>query len=244
MKKIARSDPVSRSELLFIRNEGRNPGPILPLESDDPEAFRKSPLFTTLSSQLENDNQISEMASSFMGPGPWVFHLDLKLPKTCSMLKPTNQNKRANMVVSHLLKIVMRMERGDDRFVDKDGKRKMFDIVVQTPVHILSVSSPLFSFPKKTPEYSSHRLPSVDVIQNGLPFPRMPNPYIKSNTSFAAVHVGHLRTYIYILVHESIPITPRRCTGQHLNVQHPTTRQIRMYLQPMINQLIQYQWRR
>ena len=39
------------------------------------------------------------------------------------------------------MKIVMRVERGDDTFVDlKTGKRKQFDIVVQTPVHILSVS--------------------------------------------------------------------------------------------------------
>ncbi|KAF5355180.1 hypothetical protein D9756_005473 [Leucocoprinus leucothites] len=138
MHKVARSDPVNRFELLFIRNDGKNAPPILPLDSDDPEAFRKSPLFTALSSQLQNDIEASEMASSFMGPGPWTFHLDLKLPKSCSVIKPTNKNKRANMVVSHILKIVMRMERGDDKFMDQNGKRKMFDIVVQTPVHILS----------------------------------------------------------------------------------------------------------
>lgn len=37
----------------------------------------------------------------------------------------------------------MRVERGDDNALDiKTGKRKLFDIVVQTPVHILSVSPP------------------------------------------------------------------------------------------------------
>jgi hypothetical protein len=143
MKKIARSDSITRFELAFIRNEGKNPPPILPLESDDPDAFRKSPFFSALSSQFKDDNEASELASSFMGPGPWTFHLDLKLPKSCTMLKPTNKNKRANMIVNHMLKIVMRMERGDDRFMDKNGKRKMFDIVVQTPVHMLSVSFPL-----------------------------------------------------------------------------------------------------
>ncbi|KXN87481.1 Arrestin-related trafficking adapter 3 [Leucoagaricus sp. SymC.cos] len=138
MCKIARSDPVTRYELLFIRNEGKNAPVILPLESDDPEAFRKSPFYAALSSQFKDDSEISELASSFMGPGPWSFHFDLKLPKSCNMLKPTNKNKRANMVVSHLLKLVMRMERGDEKYVDKNGKKKLFDIVVQTPIHILS----------------------------------------------------------------------------------------------------------
>ncbi|KAJ3565551.1 hypothetical protein NP233_g7559 [Leucocoprinus birnbaumii] len=138
MRKIARSDPVNRFELLSIRNEGKNAPPILPLESDDPDAFRKSPLFAALSSQLESDIEASELASSFMGPGPWTFHLDLKLPSSCSMIKPTNKNKRANMIVNHLLKIVIRMERGDDKCMDSNGRKKMFDIVVQTPVHILS----------------------------------------------------------------------------------------------------------
>jgi len=140
MCKLARADPSSRTELLCIRNEGRNASHVLPLESDDPEVFYESPLFTALSSQLENNAEISELVSSFMGPGPWSFHLDLKLPDSCSMIMPTNKNKRANMVVSHTLKIILRLERGDNQSLDKDRRGKLFDIVVQTPVHILSVS--------------------------------------------------------------------------------------------------------
>ncbi|OBZ69941.1 hypothetical protein A0H81_10403 [Grifola frondosa] len=38
-----------------------------------------------------------------------------------------------------MLKIIFRVERGDDYALDPHtGKRKLFDIVVQTPVHILS----------------------------------------------------------------------------------------------------------
>jgi len=140
MCKLARADPSSRIEILCIRNEGRNASHVLPLESDDPEAFYESPLFTALSPQLQNNAEISELVSSFMGPGPWSFHLDLKLPDSCSMIMPTNKNKRANMVVSHMLKIILRLERGDNQSLDKDGRRKLFDIVVQTPVHILSVN--------------------------------------------------------------------------------------------------------
>ena len=44
-----------------------------------------------------------------------------------------------------VLKIIFRVERGDDEALDPTtGKRKLFDIVVQTPVHILSVCSWLF----------------------------------------------------------------------------------------------------
>lgn len=141
MRKVARSDPVKRFELLCIRDPAKNASPILPLQSDDPEAFRKSPLYPYLSSQIENEGDVSQVASNFMGPGPWAFHLDAKLPKSCTLLKPTNKNKRANMTVTHSLKVVMRMERGDDTLLDRNGKRKLFDVVIQTPVHIISVSS-------------------------------------------------------------------------------------------------------
>ena len=44
------------------------------------------------------------------------------------------------MVVQHTLKIVMRVERGDAQAIDpRTGKQKLFEIVVQTPVYILSV---------------------------------------------------------------------------------------------------------
>ncbi|PPQ63039.1 hypothetical protein CVT24_005985 [Panaeolus cyanescens] len=135
MRRLARSDPVVRYNLLSVRKEGKNAEHILPLDSDDPEALRQSPVF-----QLMNpEDDPSEFASTLMGPGPWTFHRDLQLPKSCDVLKFTNKNKRANMVVTHLLKIVIRAERGDDLHMDvKTGRRKLFDIVVQTPVVILS----------------------------------------------------------------------------------------------------------
>ncbi|KAJ3505975.1 hypothetical protein NLJ89_g7130 [Agrocybe chaxingu] len=136
MRRIARSDPPTRFTLLSIRGEGKGADPILPLESDDVEVLRNSPLF-----QIVNpEDDLGEIASNLMGPGPWSFHRDLKLPSSCDILKFTNRNRRSNILVTHLLKLVMRVERGDDLYVDKSGRRKMFDIVVQTPVLILSVT--------------------------------------------------------------------------------------------------------
>lgn len=81
------------------------------------------------------------MASSFMGPGPWTFQQDLKLSNSCRALHFTNKNKQSNMVVSHTLKFVIRVESGDATAIDpKTGKKKLFDIMIHTPVHILSVS--------------------------------------------------------------------------------------------------------
>lgn len=142
MRRIARTDPIMRIELLSIKGEGKGNDPILPLNSDDANAFHNSPLYALVTPE----DDVSELASSLMGPGPWTFHQDLKLPSACSRLKFTNRNRRCNIVVTHMLKCVMRVERGDDLHIDpKTGKRKMFDIVVQAPIQVLSVS---FIYPK------------------------------------------------------------------------------------------------
>ncbi|KAF6760212.1 hypothetical protein DFP72DRAFT_883531 [Ephemerocybe angulata] len=134
MRRIVRTDHLSRFPLLSIKNDGKHPEAILPLESNDVEALRKSPLYPL----INQEDDEGEVASMLMGPGPWSFHHDLKLPTSCDQMHFTNKNRRANITVSHVLKVVIRVERGDDEFLDKSGKRKLFDIVVQTPVHILS----------------------------------------------------------------------------------------------------------
>lgn len=136
-KRIARTDPLVRSPLLALKVDSKEGGAILPLDSDDPDAFKNSPLYAV----AHPDDDLSEMASSLMGPGPWSFHQELQLPDHCRLLRPSNKNRRSNITVNHVLKCVLRVERGDDSAVDeRTGKRKLFDIVVQTPVQILSVS--------------------------------------------------------------------------------------------------------
>ena len=139
MRRIARTDPITQFQLLSIKGEGKSADPILPLESDSPDALRNSPLFVLVDPH-SSDAELSETASNLMGPGPWTFHQELHLPKSCNMMRFTNRNRRSNIIVTHLIKVIMRVERGDDVHVDgKTGKRKLFDIVVQTPIIILSV---------------------------------------------------------------------------------------------------------
>ena len=137
MNRLARSDPMTRFVLLSVKGGAKGDGPILPLESDDVDAFRESPLYALMSP----DDDLSEAASSLMGPGPWTFHQELPLPSSCSEIHFTNKNKWSNISINHTLKWIIRVESASSLHVDpKTGKRKLFEIVVQTPVHILSVS--------------------------------------------------------------------------------------------------------
>ncbi|KAL0066316.1 hypothetical protein AAF712_006747 [Marasmius tenuissimus] len=101
--------------------------------------------------------QREETIQSLQSPyGPWSFHADLPLPSSCRVMRPSNRNRRSNMNVTHILKCVVRVERGDDEdsgddFSSKSSKerkkRKLFDIVIQTPIQILSC--------RCSPEYTS-----------------------------------------------------------------------------------------
>ncbi|EMD33151.1 hypothetical protein CERSUDRAFT_160706 [Gelatoporia subvermispora B] len=164
-KRVARSDPVAKVPLLSLKTANKDGPPILPLSADDPDAFRKSPFVEVLGP----DQDAGEYASSLMGPGPWVIRKELQLPKANGPLRFTNKNKKSNISVSHVLKIVFRVERGDDSAIDpQTGRRKLFDIVVQTPVHLLSyLCQPEFT---ALPPYSG----ALTDIAVTLPSPQPP----------------------------------------------------------------------
>lgn len=135
-RRTVRSQPTHRITLLSLEDEVDGEShPLLPLISDDPEAFRKSPLYQLLNAH-DDEN---EMAMAVMGPGPWSFHHEVQLPQHCSLIHFSNRNKKSNVTVHHTLKIVIRVERGDDETTDPQTKKtKLFDIQIQTPVRILS----------------------------------------------------------------------------------------------------------
>lgn len=134
-KRVARTDPISRIPLMALRHPQKDGPPILPLNPDELQAFSRSP-FADI---VPPGEDVGEYASSLMGPGPWRIRKDVSLPDSCTQLHFTNRNKQSNIFITHMLKIIFRVERGDDEAVDAHtGKRKLFDIVVQTPIHILS----------------------------------------------------------------------------------------------------------
>ncbi|KAH0829142.1 hypothetical protein J3R83DRAFT_2618 [Lanmaoa asiatica] len=134
-KTQARSDAIRRATLLVIRHNNsneRHSEPILPLVSDEPDAFRKSPFYRF----LRPGEDESEVASSLMGPGPWGIRHQLRVPDSCSILHPSNQTKGSNVMVNHTLKIVLRVER-EERTI-KSGRKKLYDITINSPIQILS----------------------------------------------------------------------------------------------------------
>jgi hypothetical protein len=114
--------------------------PLLPLSSDDPLAYENSPLATL----RPRGTAPSEVVSQLLGFGPWSIRAKLHLPADCTVLHPTTTRSRDSTVhVSHMLCFTMRVSKGDDLRDTKTGKRKVYEIIVRLPVHILSVGYPL-----------------------------------------------------------------------------------------------------
>lgn len=61
--------------------------------------------------------------------GPWYLEGSLKLPECATRVNFSTHHEKANITVSHILKIVLRVERGDDDFLDSKGKRKVRSFV-------------------------------------------------------------------------------------------------------------------
>jgi hypothetical protein len=145
---------TSAIPLLNLEHDGETK-PLLPLSSDDPLAFENSPL----ASLRPLGAHASNIASELLGPGPWPVRAVLQLPADCGLLHPTSRSGDSSIHVTHVLRFTMRLARGDDAALDsKTNKRKLFEVVVRTPVHILSVRCPLFisSNPTLTYRVSPH----------------------------------------------------------------------------------------
>jgi hypothetical protein len=74
-----------------------------------------------------------------MGPGPWPLRLNVEVAGTNGSLHPTNMNRKGNITINHVLKIIIRVEKGGVGDVDGSKKKKVYDIVIQYPIHLLSV---------------------------------------------------------------------------------------------------------
>ncbi|KAI9441621.1 hypothetical protein H4582DRAFT_1933824 [Lactarius indigo] len=121
--KVRRTDSPRHFNLLSLESRDKD-SPLLPLS----RTVRDSPLH----------DLPSELAANLMGTGPWPIQMALKVPS--KKLHFSNKNRRGPIQIFHTLKIVVRVERGDDKQMDpKTGQRKRSNVTLQMPVHILSV---------------------------------------------------------------------------------------------------------
>jgi hypothetical protein len=83
---------------------------------------------------------MSELTAKLMGLGPWTLPMALTVPSAQGTLHFSNENKRAPIEITHFLRVVVRVQRSDEREIDPlTRKPKKFDIHMQMQVHILSV---------------------------------------------------------------------------------------------------------
>ncbi|WVQ79308.1 hypothetical protein IAT38_001405 [Cryptococcus sp. DSM 104549] len=170
-RKVARHETPKRFVLLFIKqpDHKERTEPLLPIISDDPLAAEQSPLAELARNaalnnppadafDLEQDPNDSMYASLMEPTGPWHLEKDLVLPDCTSKIKFTTKHDQTNITVAHWLKVTIRVERGDDEALDSKGRRKQFDIIIETPIKILDC--------RVNPQWNS--LPTYTALQRNF----------------------------------------------------------------------------
>ncbi|KIM31493.1 hypothetical protein M408DRAFT_327686 [Serendipita vermifera MAFF 305830] len=151
---LTRSENVRRFQLVSIRHPqslstrkdvARAAPALLPILSRESSHSSEAVLLpyadppTTDSIEQTAEERKTEALAHLLNPtGPWHLHGMLRLPLT--YLHTTHKQHKLSFVsIKHALKIILRVERGDDDSIDpKTGKRKQFDIIIETPINILS----------------------------------------------------------------------------------------------------------
>lgn len=132
-RKLSRNEPIRRYDLIRIQKDDNSA--MLPIISDDPDAIAHSPLKDWIADATTTEGT----GIQTLDPnGPWFLGSNIPVPDCTSTLQFSTSHEKANLSVIHSLKIIMRVERGDDDYLDSRGGRKKFDIIVEAPMHILS----------------------------------------------------------------------------------------------------------
>lgn len=155
-RKVARHEPVQHFEIISVRSDDKHQR-LLPIISDSAAAALSSPLAPYTrpgaeeapdlvippSASTESLEHTSDVASHLLNPsGPWHFHFDVQIPDCHSGLHFTNKGPGARIVVLHRLKTVLRVSAGiHNTNPDTKERPKLFDIIIETPIHLLNVSS-------------------------------------------------------------------------------------------------------
>ncbi|KAK6908782.1 cyclin binding protein [Kwoniella mangroviensis CBS 8886] len=170
-RKVARHETPKRFVLLFIKQPDYKERiePLLPIISDDPNAAEQSPIAEMARQavlnnppmdvfDLERDPNDTMYAQLMEPTGPWHMEKELHVPDCASKIKFTTKHEQTNITVGHWLKVTIRVERGDDVALDSKGRRKQFDIIIETPIKILDC--------RVNPQWNS--LPTYSVLNRGV----------------------------------------------------------------------------
>jgi len=139
-RRTHRQENVRRFNLIKVSHEDETV-PLLPILSTSPEAIAESPLAAWLINPTSSD----DTTPSCLDPlGPWELEGLVSVPDVSSNIKFTTTNPKSNLSVTHVVKVILRIERGDDEYLDAKGNRKKWDIIVEAATHVLSVRGASF----------------------------------------------------------------------------------------------------
>jgi hypothetical protein len=133
-RKVARHEAPKKYPLVSFKNADEKHGgapPLLPIISEKSDAVWTSPLAAMAVQARERDETEDDAVSQLLNPfGPWYLETMLQVPDCPSRIKFSTKHETTNMTIAHWLKIVIRVQRGDDEALDTKGKRKQVSALV------------------------------------------------------------------------------------------------------------------
>ncbi|KAM0790642.1 hypothetical protein ACM66B_004503 [Microbotryomycetes sp. NB124-2] len=158
-RKLTRHETPKKYTLLRIENKDQRE-PLLPVLNDDSDAILDHPLREFMISPTSSEDWTPQLLDPL---GPWHLESNLHLPDCSSKINFSTAHEHSNIAISHLLKIMLRVERGDDEYMDSKGRRKQFDIIIESPLHLLSCRVAQNSLPAYTTDYAA----TASALGNG-----------------------------------------------------------------------------
>lgn len=155
-RKLTRHETPKKFPLLRV--DFKDGSPLLPIL--DGQANEEHPLkdwFAVGGDQVEGERGVGCLDPL----GPWQLESFIPLPDCSTRVGFSTNHEKANISVSHVVKVTLRVERGDDDFLDSKGKRKLWDVIIEAPVHLLSCRCTATILPPYTSPDSGDNSPSV-----------------------------------------------------------------------------------
>ncbi|KAK4699498.1 arrestin-related trafficking adapter 3/6, partial [Phenoliferia sp. Uapishka_3] len=132
-RKLVRHEAPKKFPLMRFENKDPKDA-LLPIFTDDAEVLKSHPLAAFFINPTSSDDSTP---LCFDPLGPWNLESVIKLPDCSAKLNFSTIHEKSNINISHILKIVLRVERGDDDFMDSKGKRKLWDVIIENTSGVL-----------------------------------------------------------------------------------------------------------
>lgn len=173
----------------MLRLNGDGERPLLPILTEHDDPLATSPLAPYVEAAArQNAAQADAIRVAPLDPnGPWELSMDLRV--SMAQQKKVNiscQHPKSNITVQHLLKITIRVERGDaprassvpgtSALPDAESHRRIVDVVIGVPIMLTHshtslewISLPSYETARDQPPAVHELLPPVNVVHTPMP---------------------------------------------------------------------------